>query len=220
MSSLRVARAKFLERALPLTLCRGPLPPPTPPSRSLVPLVRKFFSECFRTGLPPLYGSLTPAQEAQRKRLAATVAEFRRGVHQRVVRTLDEQWAEHEALYAVPSAARLAELRARQDATAEALRRQRANSSLTELQLEVRSRAARQHAVMVERDQRRKDDAVRELARTYDAAEARAKERDAVKVAIAESEGMNTAVAMSRRARTLQAARKLVRAATPPPQER
>jgi hypothetical protein len=166
--------------------------------------VRKFFSECFRTGLPPLYGSLTPAQEAQRKRLAATVAEFRRGVHQRVVRTLDEQWAEHEALYAVPSAARLAELRARQDATAEALRRQRANSSLTEL----------------ERDQRRKDDAVRELARTYDAAEARAKERDAVKVAIAESEGMNTAVAMSRRARTLQAARKLVRAATPPPQER
>ena len=187
---------------------------------ALVPLVRRYFSECFRTGLPPLYASLTPAQEAQRARLAAAVADFRRGVHGRVSRTLDEQWAEHQALYAVPSAERMAELRARQDAAAEARRRQRENSALAELQLEVRSRAARQHAAMEAHGARRRDEEVRRLARDFEAADARARERDAAKAARAEAEGKNVAVALSRRAHTLEQARRFVRAKTPPPPER
>ena len=73
---------------------------------------------------------------------------------------------------------------------------------------------------MLQIQQRRRDDEVRELGRRFEAADAAARERDAAKAAQAEAEGKNVGYAMSRRARTLEAARKLVRARTPPPPER
>ena len=73
---------------------------------------------------------------------------------------------------------------------------------------------------MEEQQARARDERVRELGRRFEAAEAKARERDAARIAEARAAGKNVDAALSRRAKTLDLARKLVRAATPPPPER
>jgi leucine-rich repeat protein SHOC2 len=177
----------------------------------LVPLVRKYFSECYRTGLPPLYGSLTPKQSKQREELMELVKKFRSTLNSRVQLTLKEQLHERDALYAVPDAEHQAFLRARQDEREQSYKRMKINSEMAELQLEVRSRALRQHARMIENEKRKRDELVSLQGKRYIEAEEKAKERDRVAADRAEKDGLNPVKAMSRRGKTLDLARKLAR---------
>jgi hypothetical protein len=177
----------------------------------LVPLVRKYFSECYRTGLPPLYGSLTPKQSKQREELMEIVKKFRSTLNSRVQMTLTEQLQERDALYAVPDPEQLAFLRARQDEREQSYKRMKANSEMAELQLEVRSRALRQHARMLENEKRKRDELVSMQGKRYLEAEEKAKERDRVAADKAEKDGLNPVKAMSRRGKTLDLARKLAK---------
>jgi hypothetical protein len=177
----------------------------------LVPLVRKYFSECYRTGLPPLYGSLTPKQSKQREELMELVKKFRSTLNSRVQMTLTEQLQERDALYAVPDPEQLAFLRARQDEREQSYKRMKANSEMAELQLEVRSRALRQHARMLENEKRKRDELVSMQGKRYLEAEEKAKERDRVAADKAEKDGLNPVKAMSRRGKTLDLARKLAK---------
>ena len=139
------------------------------------------------------------------------VKKFRSTLNSRVQMTLTEQLQERDELYAVPDPEQLAFLRARQDEREQSYKRMKANSEMAELQLEVRSRALRQHARMLENEKRKRDELVSMQGKRYLEAEEKAKERDRVAADKAEKDGLNPVKAMSRRGKTLDLARKLAK---------
>lgn len=214
----------------PLTAAPEPLPPEAAATTNtatgagkradvwdpvLVPLIQRYFSLCYRTGLPPLYGSLTPAQQAARNKLMELVAEYRAQRHARVHKTLKEQWSDYEALYQV-DAETLAQRQAAQSERSRELLRHRINSEMTDLALDVKNRAMRQHERMETLKAIKREQTLKQHGHDIGIALQKAKEKDEWEAQQAKLAGLNPQVALSKRARHMALAAKLMGGGNPP----
>lgn len=178
----------------------------------LVPLVRRFFSVAYRTGLPPLYGSPTPEQAAARAELQNVVSRYRSLKHSRVKKSLQEQWAAYESLFALPPSfltdiqGELARREEEQRARGEATKKSKWNMYVSGLQMDVRGKAERQHAAGEAARRAKAEEQAKEFRPLLAQVKQAVAEREAKEEAAARASNLNPTLALTKRARlTLQA---------------
>lgn len=174
----------------------------------LVPLVRRFFSAAYRTGLPPAYGSLTAEQAAARAKLGDVVSRYRAIAANRVTSSLQEQWAEYEALYTVAPG----EIEARivaQEERGKASKSSQWQFLVGGLQADVKENAARSVYRAQEHERRKREAVKAQYGPLAAAVNAATEDRQEKLVAAAHEAGLNADAALSKRARLNAQAAKL-----------